>query len=144
MESLLVPVDADCPERTRSAIAQAISLSRTAGTKVHLLSIQPAVSGHVAMFFAESELRAFQQEAGEEELAPARAQLEAAGIQSATHIRVGHRAQTIARAAHELGCKTIVMGQDGTAPFASRLFGSVTGQVRQLVATAGGCQVLGS
>ncbi len=144
MESLLIPIDADCPERTRSAVLQAIGLCRTAGTQVHLLSVQPPVSSHVAIFFAERELRQLQQDAGQEELAPARAQLQAAGVEASSHVRVGQRARTIAQLARELGCKTILMGQDGPAPFASRLFGSVTSQVRQLVSSAGGCQVLGS
>ena len=48
---------------------------RGAAPEVHLLNVQPAVSGHVAMFFDDTELHELQQTAGEEVLAPVRAQL---------------------------------------------------------------------
>lgn len=139
---LLVPVDADSPERTRAAVAKAISLSGQTAAKVHLLSVQPLVSSHVAMFFGEGELPRLQQAAGNEELAAARGQLMAAGVPCETHVRVGRRAETIVRAARELGCTSIVMAPEAAAE-RSGLFGSVATQVRHLVGARADCQVIG-
>ena len=83
--------------------------------------------------------------AGMDDLAPARALLDLAGVPYQTSVHVGRSAQTIARIARELHCDRIVMGQDGSDHGLARtLFGSVAAQVRQLLVGTGDCQVLGS
>ena len=110
----------------------------------HLLSVQPPVSGHVAMFFGEGELHQLQHGAGAEDLAPAQILLQTAGVPFTRLVRVGRSAETIATTARELGCDRIVLGQDGQPGFAGRMFGSLAQQVRQLVSVGGDCQVIGS
>lgn len=145
MSTLLVPVDGEFPADTREAVERVIGLCRGATHQVHLLSVQRPVSSHVGMFFAESELRGLHASCGDDELAPVRARLAEAGVPCAGHVRVGRRAETIARVARELGCDTVVMGADQPASLAGRLFGSVAHQVRHLLGTGGTpIQVLGA
>ena len=144
MRKVLIPVEAGNPARSRAAVAEAIAIYRKEPVKVHLLSAQPAVSGHVAMFFGSDELHHLQCAAGAEDLESAQAQLTAAGVPFASSVRIGRSAETIARTARELGCDRILMGQDKTGSFADRMFGSLPQQVRQIVSGSGDCQVIGS
>lgn len=142
MRKLLIPVNGDFA-RMRAAIAEAIRICGQEPVGVHLLSVQPGVSSHVAMFFREGELRQIQHDAGMEDLAAAKALLEAAGVPYTASVRVGRSAETIARAARELDCDRIVMGQAGKPSAAGKLFGSLAEQVRQITSGAS-CQVIGS
>lgn len=144
MTKILVPVDAGQPLRLRAALAEAIRLQQQEQGAVHLLSVQPRVNGHVAMFFGARELDALQQEAGLEELAPARAQLEAAGVPFTWSVRVGRGAETIAAAATELRCDRVVFGESQEPGIAGKLFGSLAQQVRHLLGTTAGCKVIGA
>lgn len=146
MRKLLVVTDGLSPSRTRDAAKQAISLYQQEPVEIHLLSVQPRVSGDVSMFFAHGDLHDLQHDAGIEDLTPARNLLDLAGVPYQPVVRVGRSAETIARYAHELQCDRIVMGQQGAnESFTSRVFGSVTEQVRQLLGVGGdNYQVLGS
>lgn len=145
MHHLLVPIDAFSSERTQTAVADAIARSRLQPVHVHLVSVQPPVSGHVSTFFGDAELRGLQEETGHDEMAGARALLEAAAVPFSEHVRVGRRAEAIADLARELHCDTVLMGQDDHPGPVGRLFGSVAGQVRHLLAASpGGFQVIGS
>ena len=144
MRKLLIPIDTRNAAAMQSALAEAIAIHRQEAVGIHLLNVQPAVSGHVAMFFGTGELLDIQHKAGAEDLAPARALLEAAGVPYTARVMVGRSAETIARLARELGCDRIVMGRQGRSGFADKVFGSVAGQVRQIVGGTGGCQVIGS
>lgn len=144
VNKLLVPVDGNDPERTRAAVARAIKLCGPRACEVHLLSVQPPVSDHVASFFPKGELRQIQQRAGTEELEGARALLRVANVPFTSSVWVGSRAETIAAAARRFGCSTIVMGDALAAgSFAERVFGSAAQQVQRLLA-AQGCRVVGS
>ena len=59
-------------------------------------------------------------------------------------MRIGRSAETIARTARELGCDRIVMGPDGVARLADKVFGTLAQQVRHLLGATGDCQVIGS
>lgn len=141
MTKLLVPIHGS-PDRWRAALAQAIDIHRRESASVHLLSVQPKVSGHVSMFFARGELQQIQQAAGLEDLEPAQAILRTAGVPFTSSVMVGRGAETIARAAREFGCQHVIMGREGEAH--STLFGSVAAQVRQILSGASDCQVIGS
>ena len=144
MRKILIPVEAGNPARSRAAVAEAIGIYGKDPVTVHLLSVQPAVSGHVAMFFGGGELHQLQNAAGAEDLACAQAQLAAAGVPHESSVRIGRSAETIARTARELGCDRILMGQDRAGSLAARMFGSLPQQVRQIVSGSGDCQVIGS
>jgi nucleotide-binding universal stress UspA family protein len=142
MRNLLIHVNADNQAAMKSAVAQAIALYRQEPVAIHLLNVQPQLSGHVAMCFDSRELSGIQHQAGTEDLAGARALLDAAAVPYTALVVVGRRAETIARIARELACDRILMGNEGHAGFAGRVFGSLAGQVRQIVGGAGDCQVI--
>ncbi len=145
MRKILIPIDSgSSAARMKSAVAEAVAFYRREAVAIHLLSVQANVTSHVAMFFKGGELNEIQHQAGAEELAPAEALLGAAGIPYTSSVVVGRKAETIARLARELGCDRIVMGQEAGAGLAGRIFGSLAGQVRQLVGGTSDCQVLGS
>ena len=145
MRNVLIPVDAGNRARTMAAVGEVVRIYGQEPVGVHLLSVQPAVSGHVAMFFGEGELHQLQHGAGAEDLAPAQTLLKTSGVPFSSVVRVGRSAETIASTARELGCDRIVLGPEGDAGFGSKIFGSLAQQVRQLVgAGSGDCQVIGS
>ena len=145
MRNVLIPIDAGNRARTMAAVAEVVRIYRQEPVGVHLLSVQPAVSGHVAMFFGEGELTQLQLNAGAEDLGPAQTLMKTAGVPFTSLVRVGRGAETIATTARELRCDRIVLGPEGDAGFAGKIFGSLAQQVRQLLgAGSGDCQVIGS
>jgi nucleotide-binding universal stress UspA family protein len=144
MSKILIPVDASDPAGMTAAVAEAARIYAQGPVEVHLLNVQPAVNGHVAMFFGDRELHDLQQAAGAEDLAPAEALLRTHNVPCRSSVRIGRRAETIARTARELGCDRIVLGREGgAATLASKVFGSLAQQVRQLLG-GGSCQVIGA
>lgn len=143
MRKLLVAVDPHDPARTRSAVDQAMRIWREEPVAIHLVRVEPRVSGHVAMFFGTGELRRMQVEEGEEALKAAGAPLEAAGVPYTATVMIGRSAETIARAARELGCDRILLGDDEPG-LARRIFGSLAHQVRHLLGPDNAFQVIGS
>jgi nucleotide-binding universal stress UspA family protein len=143
MRKLLIPVDGNTA-RTKAAVAEAVEICSKEPVEVHLLSVQPGVSSHVSMFFGKGELHQIQHETGMEELAPAQALLNAAGVPHTAGVMVGRSAETIARAARELGCDRIVMGSEKNGSLGGTMFGSLAEQVRHIVSGASDCQVIGS
>ena len=143
MRNLLLPIDGDAT-RARAAVAEALRICGQEPVRIHLLSVQPAVSSHVAMFFGDGELHQIQLDAGTEDLAPARALLDASGVTYTATVKTGRSAETIARVARELACDRIVMGQESGGSLAGKIFGSLAQQVRHLLSGASDCQVIGS
>ena len=145
MRSVLIPVDAGNRTRTVAAVAEVVRIYGQEPVRVHLLSVQPVVSAHVAMFFGDGELHQLQHGAGAEDLAQAQSLLRTSGVPFNSLVRVGRSAETIASTARELGCDRIVLGSEGEPGLGSKIFGSLAQQVRQLVgAGSGDCQVIGS
>ena len=143
MAQLLIPVDPQDPERTRSAVEQALRIRRDEPhAQIRLLRVQPRLSGHVAMCFGTRELLQLQHQAGQEELQFAEGLLRAAGVDFTSTVLVGRGAETIAQAAREFGCDRILFGEEHPS-LAGRIFGSLAQQVRHLLGGAP-VQVLGS
>lgn len=142
MRKVLVPISTLSRAQMQSALTDVISLYRQGPVQVHLLSIQIPVSRHVSDFFGSSELRAIHLESGMEELAPAKAALDAAGVPYTAHVHVGRSADTIVRVVREVGCDRIVMGQAEQAGFSEKLFGTLANQVRNLLSAIGDGKVI--
>jgi nucleotide-binding universal stress UspA family protein len=142
MRHILVPIDASQPARMRSAIDEVVRLHREEPVRVRLLSVQPKVSGHVAMFFDPQELHALQIDAGTEDLQPAQRLLDAAGVPYTCEVRIGRSADTIVATAYDLRCSGIVFG-GGSGGAAGWLFGSLAQQVRMLLGGHAELQVIG-
>lgn len=142
MRNLLIAVNSN-PERTRSAVEQAIRIWREEPVGIRLVRVQPRLSGHVAMFFGTRELQDLQLQEGREELQYAQGLLAAAGVPYTSAVLVGRSAETIAQAARDLGCDRILFGEEGGG-LAGRVFGSLAQQVRQLLGPGDAYQVIGS
>jgi nucleotide-binding universal stress UspA family protein len=143
MKNVLVHIEVDHEVRTRSAIEQAARLYRQEPCTVYLLHVQPSVSGHVAMYFASTELKDLLCAFGNEDMRLAESLLDAAKIPYTTLVRIGRTASTIANVAKELNCDRIIFGVEEPG-LAERLLGSLAHQVRHLLQAQGDPQVLGS
>lgn len=142
---VLIPIQPDAPARTLAAVEAAIRLHDREGAQLHLLSVQPRVSSHVAMCFGPGELRHIHDEAGRQEMASARAVLDAARVPYTCRLAVGNRAQSIAEVARELACDRILLGPAEAHPrLADRMFGSLGQQLKHLLAGTDDCKVIGS
>lgn len=139
-QQILVPLDGDGPQQRR-ALEQAIRMARLDDAPLFLLNVQIPVSGQVAAYFGGAELERLQQEAGVEALAGAAARVQAAGLRHRLVVRVGRRAETIARTAQELGCSRIVFGEPQPG-LGSRVFGSMAQQVAHLLGATAGYSIL--
>lgn len=143
MRRVLVAVNAAAD--AAAVVAEVLRMQAQEPVGVHLLNVQPAVSGHVAMFFDDTELHELQQTAGEEVLAPVRAQLGRHSVPCSSSVRIGRCAETIARTAQEQGCDRILLGHGRTPThLATKVFGSMAHQVRQLLRGGADCQVIGA
>lgn len=121
---ILVPVDGS-PNSER-ALAYAIGMvARLQGAELHLLNIQPPVTGMAASVVGSKTLRDYHREEGMKVIAAPLATAQGAGIAAKHHIAVGEPGQTIAAFASELGCDQIVMGTRGLGSTLGLLLGSV-------------------
>ena len=143
MEHILVPVEARHETRTRSAIEQAVRLYREKPCVIHLLLVQPPVSGHVSMLFDADRLHALLADWGAEDLQPAQLLLLEAGVPFISAVLIGPSAKTIAAAARTFSCSRIVFGAE-PARLGQRLFGTIAQQVRHLLQAQNDPQVVGS
>ena len=141
MANILVPVR---PDRDIDwAVGFLAKLQQRQHIRVHLLSVQPPLNGHIRMFFDEAQVRAFHEEDAERDMAPLRAALDAAGVPYNTHVVVGYLAEEIARFAQEHHCPQIVMGPVRGGGFPEFVMGSLTRQVEHLMRLAGSpCEVV--
>lgn len=125
MRTVLVPIDgSECSLQALHYLIGARDENR--GTTLHLLNVQPAMTGDVRQFVARSDLDDYRRAQSEEALRLARDLLDAAGIVYQSHLAVGHAADCITRCAEELNCDHIVMGTHGRPALADLLVGSTT------------------
>ena len=135
MVSMNVLLAVDGSEVSHRAVDRVISLAAELKTPptVQLLHVHlPVPIGFATRHVSRETLDAYYREEGETELAPARAQLDAAGISFTPHIHVGQPAETICHVASQLGCTLIAMGTHGRGALATMMIGSVAGKVLQL------------
>jgi nucleotide-binding universal stress UspA family protein len=141
--SILAPVRAD--RNTAWAVDFLIKLHRRGPIRVHLLSVQPPVTGfvHVKMFFDPAEISAFYREQAERAFEPMRRALDAAGVPYDTHVVVGYDAEEIAKFAQRHQCRQIVMGPAKGLGLSELVLGSLTHQIEHLMRMSGRtCEVL--
>jgi YjbE family integral membrane protein len=127
MQRALLAVDGSesAAQAVRRLIALRQELRNPAALEMHLINVQRPVSGDVARFVASQTLTDYHNERSEKALAPARAMLDAAGIEYQEHRRVGDPGPTIAEVAQAQGCDLIVMGTRGMGTHTAALIGSV-------------------
>ena len=130
MLNLLVPIDgSDNALRVLRHVISPTSICREPG-QIQLLNVQPPVaSGVVRLFLSRADLSGYYHEEAENALAPARQELERAGVSFQVEVRVGEVAETIVRYAREQRCSLIAMGTRGQGSVANLLLGSVATKV---------------
>jgi nucleotide-binding universal stress UspA family protein len=129
--------------QVRTALDTAIEIHRREGARIHLLNVQPPLTRYAARFFNAEELVRLQEDTAREELAPACAALDAAGIPYWTHVDVGRSAETIVKFARLYYCDRILMAGPSEPGYAEKLFGTLESQVRHLMNLDGSGRVIG-
>lgn len=143
MRKILVSISSSTAQM-QSAVAEAISIYQSDVVEIHLLNVQMIVPAFAARYFTHINLRAIQEEIGHEELAPAQALLDRAGIPYQAHLKIGRSAETIVETARQIGCDRIIMGRPEQVDFVEKMFGTVASQVRHMVGGPGNCVVVGA
>ena len=131
MPRILVPCDGSEPSLAATRFAIELARER-GGSQIHLLNVQPPISGSAAAFLGKTPIRQYHEEEGTAALAAARSLLEAAGVAFEHHIAVGEPAEAVAAYAEQKGIDHIVMGTRGLG-LMSGLLGSVASGVLGLV-----------
>lgn len=96
---------------------------------IHLLSVQPPLTGDASRFINADQLKDFHREEGLKALAEAKRLLEAAGIVPQLHVSVGDSAETIVDFAASRQCDQILIGTRGHTGLGGTLLGSVASKV---------------
>ena len=131
MYRILVPIDGS--DEALRALEHAVRMARLIGeAEIHLVNVQPPVSGSVGTFVGTDNVARFHQEESDNALAAARKLLEREGVQVNAAMRIGSSGQAIAEYANELPCDQIVMGTRGLGRIGSLVLGSVATQVVHL------------
>ena len=99
---------------------------------IHLLNVQPNLPRDIGRFISADTLREFHLESGTKALAPALAQLAAAGLIAESHVLVGEAAPTITQFAEDNHCTQILLGTRGHSGLKGTLLGSVAMKLVQL------------
>jgi nucleotide-binding universal stress UspA family protein len=108
MQTILIPIDGSKP--CDAAVQRAIREAKLGQVeRIHIVNVQPHLGAYVGRFVGTPTIRAFQRELGDRALAHAKKLLDDAGVAYSSHIYVGDVAETIAKAADELGITEIVM-----------------------------------
>jgi nucleotide-binding universal stress UspA family protein len=129
---ILLPVDGSEPS-LRAARHVVVMLAGCGEHEIHLLNVQPPVDApEIRSHMTASEIEAMQQTRGGDALEAVRKVLNDAGQTYTPAVMLGPVAETIAKAATDLGCDKIVMGTRGLGSLGNALMGSVTTHVLQL------------
>ena len=107
------------------AMAMRAELRDPAGMDLHLVNVQPALSGDVSSFIGDQTREEYHQENSNKALETTRKSLDAAGIAYQVHQHVGDPGTSIAAVADTIGADLIVIGSRGLPAAAGALLGSV-------------------
>jgi nucleotide-binding universal stress UspA family protein len=109
MKKILLPIDgsANSLKAVRHAVNRFLSGEEL---EFHLLHVRVPFSQHIARFVRRGDRIAYHQAQAEKALEPARRLLAQFNIPQCSHVELGHRAETIVRAAEKLGVAEIVIG----------------------------------
>jgi nucleotide-binding universal stress UspA family protein len=103
-------------------------LKGSTGT-LHVLNVQPALSGATRTFVRKADIDSYHREEGEKALASAVKLAGDGGIKVEKHISVGQPGELAAEFAQRVGAVMIVMGTRGHTGIAGVLLGSVAQDV---------------
>ncbi|MGH7002407.1 MAG: universal stress protein, partial [Alphaproteobacteria bacterium] len=108
---ILVPVDGS--ENSDRAVRYALTLLKGGSGKLHLLNVQPPLSGATRTFVRQADIDAYHREEGEKALASGLKVAADAGTTAEKHISVGRPGELAAEFAKRVGATMIVMGTRG-------------------------------
>lgn len=121
---MLIPVDGSA--NSERAVKHAISLIKAGhSAEVHLLNVQPPISGDVSSFVGKGAIEGYHKEEADKALASTKKLLDEASIAYKVHISVGNPGDVISIFAKQLGITQIVMGTRGLGSAFGLLLGSV-------------------
>lgn len=125
INAILVAVDGS-PASDR-AVQHALDMIATGcAAELHLLNVQPNISGAVATFVSRDQIDSHHRDEGQKALASAVA---LAGTAAKTHIGVGRHGEIVADFAKKVGAGLVVLGTRGHTGLAGVLLGSVAQDV---------------
>ena len=128
MKSILVAVDGS--ETSDRAVQHAIDLIASgSAAELHLINVQPALSGAVAAFVSRDQIDQHHREEGEKALASEVALAKKANVPAKVHIGVGRQGEVVADFARKLDAGLVVLGTRGHTGLAGVLLGSVAQDV---------------
>ncbi|MFM2130118.1 MAG: universal stress protein [Pseudomonadota bacterium] len=125
---ILVPVDGSDNSNRAVDLVASYAASGLVG-EVHLLNVQPSVSGDVSAFVGKRALQGYHHDEGMKVLTPVQKRLASTSLKTVLHIGVGDPAEIIVEFCEELGCDNIVMGTRGLGGAVGLLLGSVSTDV---------------
>ena len=119
----------DGSENSDRAVRFAMDLLKDGGGKLHLLNVQPPLTGDTRTFVKKSDIESFHRDEGEKALASAAKIAADADMPAEKHITVGRPGELTAEFARRVGARMIVMGTRGHTGIAGVLLGSVAQEV---------------
>jgi nucleotide-binding universal stress UspA family protein len=128
IKAILVAVDgSDCSDR---AVQYALRLVAAGlSTELHLLNVQPNLSGGVSTFVSRDQIESHHREEGNKALVSAVAIAKNASVPAKVHIGVGRQGEIVADFARKLDAGLVVLGTRGHTGLAGVLLGSVAQDV---------------
>ena len=131
MHKILLPVDGSASaERAAQYVIKIWPHQQQ--TELHLINVQPPLSGDIASFVPAENIADFHHEQAMQEIDSVRRALENAGIPFKLHTVTGPIAETIAEQAKQLGAGQIIMGSRGMSAIGNLLLGSIATKVIHL------------
>jgi len=125
VEPFRILIAIDGSEESLRALRHAVAKRQSDERVVlHLLNVQPALRADVTTFLPAQNVRDFHRERGEQALAAARRELDAAGVPYLHHVSVGDSGEVIAAFAVEIGASEIMMSTRGQGRAIAALLGS--------------------
>ena len=126
--SFIIPVDGSLPsQHATQYVVDAIKNSQQAD--VHLLNVQPSLSGSVSHVVGKETVDSYHREEAEKGLAAPKALLDGASTPYKLDIGVGEPGDVIAAYVEKLKCSQIVMGSRGLGSTFGLILGSVASNV---------------
>jgi nucleotide-binding universal stress UspA family protein len=126
--NFIIPVDGSLP--SQHAVQYVLDAVRNGQqAEVHLLNVQPLMSGSVSHAVGKETVDSYHREEAEKALAAPKALLDAADIPYKLHIGVGDPGDVVTAYVDKLQCSQIVMGSRGLGATFGLMLGSVASHV---------------
>jgi len=130
MLKFLLPIDGSAS--SERAAAYVVKTWPHQNAELHILNVQPPLTGDIASFVPADTIADFHQEQALREIHKVCTLLEQAAIPFEQHCVTGPIAETITQYAERLGVDQIIMGSRGMSAIGNLLLGSIATKVIHL------------